>query len=81
MHSKTFYFFVKERPKAKPKPKKKILRLGSNSFLFKIAVRKFARGDFVNILMGVEDAPEAFGVDMCCSSSISYSCQEYIFYS
>lgn len=32
-------------PKAKPKPKKKILR-------------KYARGDFVNILMGVEDAPE-----------------------
>ena len=23
------------------------------------ALRKYARGDFVNILMGVEDAPEA----------------------
>jgi len=34
-----------DRVKPKAKPKKKILR-------------KFARGDFVNILMGVEDAPE-----------------------
>jgi len=38
-------FSMTVKPNAKPKPKKKILR-------------KFARGDFVNILMGVEDAPE-----------------------
>ena len=28
---------------------------------YNIVLRKFARGDFVNILMGVEDAPEVYG--------------------
>ena len=44
-------------------PRRRFYGSAPTAFFFKFRVRKFARGDFVNILMGVEDAPEAFGVD------------------